>query len=388
MMAHAAWLPSCLAWEAPLSYNQLRQELRASLSSEERRNVAQDLNGQNEEIQETPEFISYHLSKFQEELDKLQNYSADCNSSSSSCNMNIHCEAYELALFVNPAYVSDSAFRLQFLRADKFDSRVSAQRFIQYWDRKVELFGVDKAFRKLSIHDLCPEDNAALMLGGLRWFPILDETGRIFFSFRRYWDNRPSHKESMLRLLWWMAHTALEDPIDGDTFQKKGFVLIGGSGLPDSAYFSIVSSGNNNGNINACCNGIGQQEQRRRQTNQPPIGTTIDVGAAMLYDVQYALPMRLVAFHHFLDSSNRFHEFLSDHLLRLLNHDLRARYRRYVGGTTQENLDKLAEHGIYPDMVPLELGGEFDFNYSAWLQRKREEDNLFTQQCFCEQQQK
>mmetsp|Transcript_17026 Transcript_17026/g.23964 ORF Transcript_17026/g.23964 Transcript_17026/m.23964 type:complete len:385 (-) Transcript_17026:102-1256(-) len=277
---------------------------------------------------ETPEKLKELLSQLEDEIENIPEK-----------------EAYELGLFANPDYLESIKFRLMFLRSDRYDPRAAAKRLVNYWDRKVQLFGADKAFRPLRMPiDFAPKDETSATQGGFRLLPARDEAGRaVIFSFRRYYDNRHENIESMLRLFWCISHAALEDPEDGDTIQQVGFVGLTGNGMDDVAADSMLQ---------ACSNHI-------------------EFYSTFYSDLIHCLPMKIAAIHMF--APNPWVKLLIEHVLSFQGPHLRARVQIY-DGTTEENLDKLEDYGISPEMVPPELGGTLDFNYHGWLMRKRVED--------------
>ena len=110
-------------------------------------------------------------------------------------------EAFDLAQLHCPDYVNGDDFRLMFLRSTRFDVPKAAAKIIHYWSRKVDLFGPDRAFSKLSLQDFDDEDQPALLNGGMRSLPERDEAGRgIFFSYRTLWDNRRTNQKSNVRI--------------------------------------------------------------------------------------------------------------------------------------------------------------------------------------------
>mmetsp|Transcript_2562 Transcript_2562/g.3958 ORF Transcript_2562/g.3958 Transcript_2562/m.3958 type:complete len:202 (+) Transcript_2562:293-898(+) len=146
----------------PLTTYELLHADFAALSEEEQRKVLRDRYGRGDEIKETPEFISECLQQFKKEIDSIQNK-----------------EAYDIALFILPDYVESDRFRLAFLRADYFDAKAAARRMVTYWERKVDLFGTDKAFNpSISVLDFEESDYPALAAGGIRLLPHLDDHGR------------------------------------------------------------------------------------------------------------------------------------------------------------------------------------------------------------------
>ena len=153
------------------SYESLNAEF-AALSEEEQRKVLRGRYGRGDEIKETPELISESLKQFKMEIDSIMSK-----------------EAYDIASFILPDYIQSDRFRLAFLRADYFDAKAAACRMVTYWERKVDLFGTDKAFNpSISVLDFEESDYPALAAGGVRLLPHLDDHGRaLFFNYPGYY---------------------------------------------------------------------------------------------------------------------------------------------------------------------------------------------------------
>ena len=80
--------------------------------------------------EESPEFVETRLAQMEEAIESLRHRSAS---------------AYNLACFLAPRIVKDRAFRLSFLRSERYDSRAAAKRLIKnHFKYKMDLFGEDK----------------------------------------------------------------------------------------------------------------------------------------------------------------------------------------------------------------------------------------------------
>ena len=99
------------------------------MSMDERDQIAQELHCITEPIQEEPTFVSKCLSDLQHELKMLP--SADMT-------------AYRKAHTIDPTYTTDRSFRLQFLRAERFNPKAAASRLARYFHEKFHLFGPEK----------------------------------------------------------------------------------------------------------------------------------------------------------------------------------------------------------------------------------------------------
>jgi hypothetical protein len=167
-----------------LTPDQLNVEI-VSLPLRERERHVRDLYGKDLPIEETEEQLVASTVQLRHAMQRLPVS---------------HKQRYLVALERCPEYANDPDFLLMFLRCEEFDVQKAAERMGCYWDKKVELFGEDRAFRPLTLADFDDEDSEALRLGGTRYLPIKDAAGRglIFVDKSRY-DLRASHRKSMVR---------------------------------------------------------------------------------------------------------------------------------------------------------------------------------------------
>ena len=139
----------------------LAQEL-SQLSLEERERVFEDIHGVPQLIEEEPVFVDACLERMEAELCRIPSK-----------------PAYERALFLAPRRVKDRKFRLMFLRAEKFDTAKAATRLVNYFDYKLELFGIDRLVKDITYDDLDEDDLATMMTGHMQFVPGNgDQAGR------------------------------------------------------------------------------------------------------------------------------------------------------------------------------------------------------------------
>ena len=81
-----------------------------------------------------------------------------------------------------------------------------------------------------------------------------------------------------------------------------------------------------------------------------------------------AIPIRVVAIHHFINSYLL--EYLVPMLMVLFGPAIRKRYVPHMG-CEEKFLDELAEYGIDRNILPVHMGGKSDFCYSQWLEDRR-----------------
>ena len=169
-----------------LTAAQLRAEV-ASLSEEDKARTARDLYGRECPIVETDDLLASATLQLRQAMEGLPPQSK---------------HSYMDAIERCPEHAHDPTFLHMFLRCEEFDVAKAAVRMGTYWYKKVELFGQDRAFRKLSLADFDEDDGDALRLGGTRLFPVKDNPGRglIYVDKSRY-EPRTTHRKSMVRFL-------------------------------------------------------------------------------------------------------------------------------------------------------------------------------------------
>lgn len=137
------------------------QEMSA-MSMKDLEEVYHDVHCVSSEINETPELIQRSLLQLAQELDRIDDKTA-----------------FNLAQSINPAYVKNPKFRLQFLRADRMDPTRAAGRLIRHFQAKLELFGVDMLTKDITQDDLDEETLVALYHGSGQTLPVRDRAGRL-----------------------------------------------------------------------------------------------------------------------------------------------------------------------------------------------------------------
>jgi hypothetical protein len=88
---------------------------------------------------------------------------------------------YLKALFLKPTLENDTSFQLMFLRADRFNVPLAAQRLCHFFDQKQKLFGEAKLVHRLTLDDLCEDDIRSLCNGAGHLMPHTDRSGRLVF---------------------------------------------------------------------------------------------------------------------------------------------------------------------------------------------------------------
>ena len=148
-------------------------------------------------------------------------------------------QAYERALDLSPGYVMDRKFRLMFLRSDLYDVPKSSIRMARHFEVKLELFGIDKLTKDITLEDLSDNDIESLKQGSHQLLPVRDHVNRhvvcILPSQIPKTRINPNDREyhSLLRFNWYLAMSILQHDEDA---QLNGLVCI---------YFNIFPSSRN-----------------------------------------------------------------------------------------------------------------------------------------------
>jgi hypothetical protein len=154
-----------------------------SLSLVERDKILFDIHGFSDDRQEEEEEATLNelLEKMDAKINKIHRKNK---------------EAYFQAKHLNEAYVTDRAFRLMFLRGERYDPKLAAERLITHFAIKRDLFGSGEILgRDIRLSDLSDDDMESLESGFLQMFPTRDAAGRTIFSCApthrrgKTWDN-------------------------------------------------------------------------------------------------------------------------------------------------------------------------------------------------------
>jgi hypothetical protein len=95
-------------------------------------------------------------------------------------------KAYDEAVSCNSYYVlHDRDFRIRFLRADFFDAKKAACRFLHHLDLLLDLFGPNALQRPLRHSDLSKTVKETMRRGRIQILPNRDRAGRIVLFFHR-----------------------------------------------------------------------------------------------------------------------------------------------------------------------------------------------------------
>lgn len=223
----------------------------------------------------------------------------------------------------------DGSLPLKCLRCEQFNADAAAKRLTKYWDKRVEIFGTDRAFLPLTLDGALRGDEKALQAGFARLLPGIREPGGrsiIYADPSRYAPKK--ERLTTVRALWYTMHAALED----EETQKKGVVIIAD---PRAA-------------------SLAQTDTKMDQLN--------------VESIRGCIPVRVAAMH--LCHMPAFFSLIFPVIKVFLGERLRKRIKLH-NGSVAHVLERLTDFGLMPSMLPQQLGGEFDLDHERWLQTRR-----------------
>jgi hypothetical protein len=107
--------------------------------------------------------------------------------------------AFQIVSQLAPNLIKDVSFRKMFLRADSYNPLAAAKRFILFFQRKMELFGVQKLGKTITIYDLSDEDRNYLYDGRWQVAKERDAAGRVIFCTVAKQNEMSISETSMVR---------------------------------------------------------------------------------------------------------------------------------------------------------------------------------------------
>ena len=139
------------------------------LSVKEREAAFDDLHAITPVRKESAETVAELVKEFKLEIGKIREKSA-----------------YSKAHFLSPRAVNDPGFIRMFLRAEDYNPRMAAHRMVSYFQHKLELFGIEKLAKDITLDDLDDDDRAALHSGSIQCLSQKDRAGRtVIFSAQK-----------------------------------------------------------------------------------------------------------------------------------------------------------------------------------------------------------
>mmetsp|Transcript_31307 Transcript_31307/g.75331 ORF Transcript_31307/g.75331 Transcript_31307/m.75331 type:complete len:461 (-) Transcript_31307:820-2202(-) len=273
------------------------------LSQEDREKSYSDIHGISGELHETPLLIAQSLELMEQEINRIQTR-----------------DAYNLAESIKPEYVHDPVFRLKFLRGEHFSARPAAQKFVNHFQIKRQLFGASKLVKDIEQDDLSEEDLATLYSGYVQWSESKDSSQRTVSIMFPLMSSREAPVMSRTRVSFYLRMIAMEDM----DFQKHGTVgIVSAAEVDDS--FDLDFAGWRD-------------------------------GAKWVGQLNEALPGFLRGVHICFPQNGSFRRFLYSSLINItvsvLNPLLKVRVRIHRGETMEDCISSLQSFGITTAAIP------------------------------------
>jgi len=225
----------------------------------------------------------------------------------------------------------NDAHKKSFLHSENYVVKAAAKRMVSYWEARADLFGEQGMLQPMGNSGcLKEEDSSALDQGVIQLLPQRDLNGHalIFYNPSRYDTKKPSSNESMLRILWYILHVAMEDP----TTQENGFVLIV---YPKQCTPEQIDRG------------------------------VIAKGSAIIGSI---MPLPWKGFHicHPCSSYNKYFPLIKMLSPTNIKDNIAVHF-----GTDEHVLQCMANHSLPADRLPKELGGLEELDYSKWISDRK-----------------
>eukprot|EP00526_Cylindrotheca_closterium_P010563 CAMPEP_0113632328 /NCGR_PEP_ID=MMETSP0017_2-20120614/16802_1 /TAXON_ID=2856 /ORGANISM="Cylindrotheca closterium" /LENGTH=396 /DNA_ID=CAMNT_0000542877 /DNA_START=56 /DNA_END=1243 /DNA_ORIENTATION=+ /assembly_acc=CAM_ASM_000147 len=286
----------------------LLSEAMNTLTFEERQEQQEVLHGVDRDIGEEAIFIDKALRELDEHLILIRNGTV-----------------YELAETMNAGYVGARAFRIIFLRGNRYDAKTSANQMLNFFEMKQQLFGNEKLVKDITIDDLDEDDREALKLGIFRLAGRDTSNRQIMVGMPGLRNLRNLHVQNELRARFYTTMHALSS----EQTQMKGVVTI---------MYTV-------GNFKDRSKGVGGLEHRR---------------------LKLSLPIHTAAFHFCLDDPEQY--LLLKVALRAASAKSRARVKVHYGSHLECQY-LLASYGISKELLPLTATYEVDMHrHLNWVE--------------------
>jgi hypothetical protein len=274
----------------------------------------EDMYGQRHPV-ENPDLIAAKLGELEEELSQLSDEdSQGWTQAKAKCS---------------PDLINDD-FKLMFLRCEVFNADLAAKRIGKYWNKRISVFGQDKAFLPMTLDGALKDDHISLGVGFARLVvPAKDPAGRsIIFADPSKLDSTKYDRESMVRATWYVMHAALES-VDA---QKMGVVMV--------AYPKHVH--------------ITQVDRKLMKLN--------------MESIKGCIPVRLAAFQ--ICHPPEIFSIIFPLIKLFLGERLRKRIKVH-SGSDEHVLEQLSKYGLTKDCLPTELGGAIVLDHDNWLSERK-----------------
>ena len=209
----------------------------------------------------------------------------------------------------------------------------ATKRIIAYWNKRVEVFGEEKAMLPMTL-DLALDvdaDKKALEIAYSRITFQKDDAGRgiIFVDPSRLPEKGMYERKSMMKAFWYTMHAILED----EEIQRKGVVILA-------------------------------HPKHAAQSNFDRKLTKMNIES-----LRGCIPVRVAAIH--ICNPPWFFELFFPILKLFLGEKMRKRIKLH-SGEDEEVLEKMQDKfGISREKIPTEMGGGLVLDHMKWLEGRR-----------------
>jgi hypothetical protein len=229
-----------------------------------------------------------------------------------------------------PEEFSDARLEV-FLRCENLDVQLGAQRFVNYWQRRRQIFGPTKYILPMTLRGALSDDLAAMEAGMFQILPRLDLSGRALLFVDSHRNTRRGYSsESMLRVLWYMLELISEKTTDS----SSGFILLMWDGDTSIADFDLK---------------LFEHASRLECSRCYPVKALTNHLCSLTYFVRKI--MKPIVFAVMTKEARA----------RTLVHD--DENSNYVG--------VLSQFGITREMLPIEMGGTVRLDQRQWMVERR-----------------
>ena len=286
------------------------------MTSEVTAGQVRDVYGQVHPV-ETPELIHYKLNEFEAAVEEFRKKNDKSHKSL--------LQAMEKC----PQLLTRD-FKLMFLRSEVFNTNLAVGRYSQYWEKRVKIFGPEKAFQPLTLDKAVSGDHVALELGLMRVVRgVTDPKGRaIIYIDPSVQDRTKYSRSSMCRALWYTLHAALEL----ESAQKHGVVMLA--------------------------------DPSREKFSQFDLG----LSKVMIPSLQGAIPLRFSAFH--ICHPPAFILIILPIVKLFMSERMKKRILLHTG-SIEKVLKRLSAYGLERSMIPSRLGGEVTLDHVGWVKERQ-----------------
>lgn len=208
---------------------------------------------------------------------------------------------------------------------------MAAKRYAKYWDKRVEHFGPERAFMKISLSEANAGDEETIDMGVVSLLGTKDPQGRsiVIFDPSKY-DKSKYTTASMVRTFWYVIHSALEV----EETQKHGMILMADPGRAKLSQFDR------------------------------------EVGKGIIGSISGALPIRLSAVH--VVHPPTFFTIVFTFIKLVMPKRLQKRIRVHSGDEQKVLKEFEEKFGLTEDKLPSTIGGSLVLDHHSWIKMRRD----------------